>query len=63
MMKTKKTYIVPAIAEEAVLTEQFLADSGVSSDNGIGYGGVDTEGEKDPSSRRDAWDDLDEEEF
>lgn len=62
-MKTKKTYIVPAIAEEAVLTEQFLADSGVSSDNGIGYGGVDTEGEKDPSSRRDAWDDLDDEEF
>jgi hypothetical protein len=62
-MKTKKTYIVPAIAEEAVLTEQFLADSGVSSDNGIGYGGVDTEGEKDPSSRRDAWDDLEEEEF
>lgn len=63
MMKTKKTYIVPAIAEEAVLTEQFLADSGVSSDNGIGYGGVDTEGEKDPSSRRDAWDDLEEEKF
>lgn len=62
-MKTKKTYIVPAIAEEAVLTEQFLADSGVSSDNGIGYGGVDTEGEKEPSSRRDAWDDLDDEEF
>lgn len=62
-MKTKKTYIVPAIAEEAVLTEQFLADSGVSSDNGIGFGGVDTEGEKDPSSRRDAWDDLEEEEF
>ena len=62
-MKTKKTYIVPAIAEEAVLTEQFLADSGVSSDNGIGYGGVDTEGEKDPSSRRDAWDDLEDEEF
>ena len=62
-MKKKKTYIVPAIAEEAVLTEQFLADSGVSSDNGIGYGGVDTEGEKDPSSRRDAWDDLEDEEF
>ena len=62
-MKKKKIYIVPAIAEEAVLTEQFLADSGVSSDNGIGYGGVDTEGEKDPSSRRDAWDDLEEEEF
>lgn len=62
-MKTKKIYIVPAIAEEAVLTEQFLADSGVSSDNGIGFGGVDTEGEKDPSSRRDAWDDLEEEEF
>ena len=62
-MKKKKTYIVPAIAEEAVLTEQFLADSGVSSDNGIGFGGVDTEGEKDPSSRRDAWDDLDEEGF
>jgi hypothetical protein len=59
----KKTYIRPTATEEAVLTEQFLADSGVSSDNGIGYGGVDTEGEKDPSSRRDAWDDLDDEEF
>ena len=62
-MKKKKTYIVPAIAEEAVLTDQLLADSGVSSDNGIGYGGVDTEGSKDPSSRRDAWDDLEDEEF
>ena len=46
-MKTKKTYIRPTATEEAVLTEQFLADSGVSSDNGIGFGGVDVDGSLD----------------
>ena len=29
--------------------EELLVGSGVTSSNGIGYGGVDTEGEKDPS--------------
>ena len=59
----KNTYIVPTVTEEVVLTEQFLASSGVNSNNGIGYGGVDTEGEKEPSSRHNVWEDFDEEDF
>ena len=31
---------------------QMLAASGVSSDKGIGYGGIDGEGTKDPAARR-----------
>jgi len=38
---------------------QMLAASGVSSDKGIGYGGVDEGGTMDPSARRrkDVWTD------
>ena len=42
------------------------ASKGVISDKGIGYGGVDEDGEKDPASRRrrrDVWDDGEEEDF
>ena len=40
------------------------ASDGVTSGKGIGYGGVDEDGEKDPSARRrrDVWDDEEEEE-
>ena len=46
----KETYITPAIElveEEAAM---LLAGSGVSAD-GIGYGGIDTDGSVDPESR------------
>ena len=40
------------------------ASEGVTSNNGIDYGGVDEDGELDPASRRrrDVWDDEEEEE-
>lgn len=48
--------------EEKLDSMQLLSDS-VTSDNGIGYGGVDGDGTKDPSSRRFefGWGDEDEE--
>lgn len=51
----KKKYIQPSLE---VLSEDssVLLSGSVKSDNGIGYGGVDTEGEKDPSSRRYSFD-------
>ena len=46
---------------EEMETWSIICDSqgGVQSDNGIGYGGVDVNGELDPASRqcRDIWDD------
>lgn len=53
----KKKYVTPEyeiLEEDAV---ELLCGS-VSSDNGIGYGGVDTEGAKDPSAR-DMFNDFD----
>lgn len=43
----KKTYLIPSIAPMSMSTEQMLAGS-VTGGNGIGYGGIDTEGDKDP---------------
>ena len=40
----KKTYIAPNTDVVEIESEMILAASGVSSDTGIGYGGVDTEG-------------------
>jgi len=49
----KKTYIIPNIIINLAQAEQMLASSsGVisnSNDINIGYGGVDTDGEQDPS--------------
>ena len=49
----KKTYIIPNIIINLAQAEQMLASStGVISNNNdinIGYGGVDTDGEQDPS--------------
>ena len=36
--------------------EQILAGSGVTGSNGIGYGGVDTEGALDPSVKSNTFD-------
>ena len=57
--KMKKTYIIPQTWIDLVQVESNLAvfSDGVSSD-GIGYGGVDTDGTVTPETkrRRDVWD-------
>ena len=59
----RKIYMAPVASIVAATTQSFLAASGVSGGEGtgsdIGYGGVDDDGSKDPSSRRhrDIWDD------
>ena len=62
----KKKYLQPlAVVTEIETMSMTCTSNGVTSpDKGIGYGGVDEEGEKDPSSRRrrDVWDDEEEEE-
>ena len=40
----------PAIEAEGMAAMELLSASGVSSDKGIGYGGVDSSGTKDPSA-------------
>ena len=63
----KKTYIAPNTVVVEIESEMILAASGVYSDTGIGYGGVDTEGSKDAEAKpigscwdsrdsRDSWD-------
>lgn len=46
----KKEYIAPSMDVVEIKNMQLLAGSGVTSDNGIDYGGVDDEGIIDPSS-------------
>ncbi|MBQ8066063.1 MAG: hypothetical protein IJ200_10465 [Prevotella sp.] len=59
----KKGYMTPTTMMVAVGTEMLLAGSGVQSDNGISYGGVDEDGSKEPGARRrrNVWDGEDEE--
>ena len=45
----KRTYIAPQ-SEEVTMVFTSLLCASVVSDNGIGYGGVDTEGVKEPSA-------------
>ena len=52
----KKTYIIPRMSFCVLQHETLLADSGVSSNNDIDYGGVDTEGEKDPDVKENFFD-------
>lgn len=55
----KKYYNKPAVSvEEATETVSILACSGVKSDIGIGYGGVDGSGDETPSVKEweDVWD-------
>ena len=61
----KKTYLQPLTMVVMMGTQTIVcASKGVTSGKGIGYGGVDEDGEKDPSARRrrDVWDDEEEEE-
>ena len=57
----KKTYIQPLTEVVRMGTMSFIcASKGVTSNNGIDYGGVDEDGSKDPSANRfKAWDDDD----
>lgn len=49
----KKTYIKPSVEVDGMEAETFIcASQGVTSTMGIGYGGVDEDGDKDPASRR-----------
>lgn len=56
----KAKYITPGMEIEELSVENMIATSGVTSDNGIGYGGVDEDGSLTPSSRgrRGTWGDL-----
>ena len=47
----KKTYIAPNTDVVEIESEMILAESGVYSNTGIGYGGVDTEGSKDAEAK------------
>lgn len=57
----KKTYIAPNTVVVDIDTEMILAASGVYSHTDIGYGGVDTEGNKDAEAKpiRSCWDSKD----
>lgn len=46
----RKRYMSPAIEAEGMSALELLAASGVRSDKGIGYGGIDKDGTKDPSA-------------
>lgn len=50
----KKNYITPIVEIHLLNSQEVLSSvsDSISSSNGVGYGGVDEEGELDPSSRR-----------
>lgn len=58
----KKTYIKPSVEGDGMEPETIICNSVISA-MGIGYGGVDEDGTKDPASRRqwDAWGNEEEE--
>lgn len=51
----KKTYIQPCIEDMQAEAAQMLAAS-VTGSNGIGYGGIDSDGSLDPETKEDEWD-------
>lgn len=55
----KKIYIQPQTEiSKVVLTEMMLTGSVTAPGQGIGYGGVDEGGEKDPDVKGEAWTDI-----
>lgn len=66
-MAMKKTFLTPETETTCDAMMELLSSSpAVTSDDiGIGYGGIDREGEKDPASRRrhSQWSDEDEEDW
>ena len=57
----KKTYIQPCMEEMQAQAVQMLAVSGVIGSNGIGYGGVDSDGSLNPETKEEKWDLWDDE--
>ena len=55
----KKNYIAPLMSMEELTLGTIIAQSGVTAQGlGIGYGGIDTDGTKDPSAKtRNEWED------
>ena len=53
----RKTYIVPSTKVMECESEELLVATGVYSDQGINYGGVDEDGEREADSRHNIWDD------
>ena len=51
----KKIYTTPQIETEIVEVTEMLAQSGVTGDNGIGYGGTDDSGTLDIEVKEDVW--------
>lgn len=63
-MEMRKTYMVPQIEVAIAEAETFICGSQGVYGNGIGYGGVDSGGGKDPESRQAIlWDEDDDDEF
>lgn len=52
----KKTYIIPYVSSIKILDEKPIATSGVGSNNGITYGGVDESGTIEPSVKENTFD-------
>ena len=51
----KKRYIQPCMKDEHVQAAEILAGSGVTGNEGIGYGGTDNNGTLDPEAKESAW--------
>jgi len=52
-------YITPAVSvEDAAVTVCMLASSGLKSEIGIDYGGVDGSGDKSAGAKEQSWDDI-----
>ena len=56
----RKTYIQPCMEEMQAQAAQMMAAS-VTGSNGIGYGGVDSNGSLDPETKEEKWDLWDDE--
>ena len=61
----KKTYMQPLTMVAVIAKTSVVCASGVTSEKGIDYGGVDDEGGMEPASRRrrNVWDDEEDEEY
>lgn len=54
--KMKKTYVNPEMSIVLMQNETVLAASGVTGNNGVDYGGVDENGDKDPDVKAEFFD-------
>ena len=55
--KRKLSYVSPQIKMLVLTYGKFMNGSGVTG-NGMGYGGIDEDGSKDPSAKSNIWDDY-----